>query len=145
MTGTTIKLSNCDCQELEGNNSASWSNFTSNGIPPTRVLYWCEFRRDIRLWTHSAHPIEASLFSSSLPSLSSWIPVTVKQVDSLSPELFTMLPQSHEFSTEFDGVSEWLMMCMEVAGSRSSSVITVSDYRLDDRGSIPGKGKGLFL
>jgi hypothetical protein len=27
----------------------------------------------------------------------------------------------------------------------SNSVVIVSDYRLDDRGSIPGRGKGLFL
>jgi hypothetical protein len=27
----------------------------------------------------------------------------------------------------------------------SNSVIIVSDYTLDDRGSIPGRGKGFFL
>jgi hypothetical protein len=29
--------------------------------------------------------------------------------------------------------------------SQVSSVSIVSDYRLDDRGSIPGRGKGFFL
>jgi len=32
-----------------------------------------------------------------------------------------------------------------LASSRGSSVSTVSDYRLGDRGSIRGRGKGMFL
>jgi hypothetical protein len=32
-----------------------------------------------------------------------------------------------------------------IHGSWGSSVSIVSDYRLDDQGSIPGKGKGFFL
>jgi hypothetical protein len=32
-----------------------------------------------------------------------------------------------------------------VMSSWSSSVNIVSDHRLDDRGSIPGRGKGFFL
>jgi hypothetical protein len=38
-----------------------------------------------------------------------------------------------------------IMSIVPLGGSRVSSGSIVSDYGLDDRGSIPGRGKGFFL
>jgi hypothetical protein len=46
-------------------------------------------------------------------------------------------------------VSDWLSTCewllLTVCRSHGSSVSIVSDYGLDDRGSIPDRGRGFFL
>jgi hypothetical protein len=34
---------------------------------------------------------------------------------------------------------------MQLLKGRGKSISTVSEHRLDDRGSIPGRGKGSFL
>jgi hypothetical protein len=38
-----------------------------------------------------------------------------------------------------------LLLLLHLIGAGGSSVSTVSDYRVDDRDSIPGRGKGFFL
>jgi hypothetical protein len=37
------------------------------------------------------------------------------------------------------------ILALEREGNRGSSVGTVSDYGVDDRGSIPGRGRGFFF
>jgi hypothetical protein len=38
-----------------------------------------------------------------------------------------------------------ILLCLYLNKSRSSSVSIVSDYGLDDRGSIPNRGRGFFF
>jgi hypothetical protein len=52
-----------------------------------------------------------------------------------------------------NGVARWatskrrrfFLILLSHVGSRGSSGSIVSDYGLDDRGSIPGRGKGFFF
>jgi hypothetical protein len=53
----------------------------------------------------------------------------------------TRLYKSNEFKFGF-GAFVVLHFCL---GSRGSSGSIVSDYGLDDRGSIPGRGRGFFF
>jgi hypothetical protein len=43
------------------------------------------------------------------------------------------------------GVFNWLPPTWNLAGLSLSSGSIVSDYRLDDRRSIPGRGRGFFF
>jgi hypothetical protein len=62
-----------------------------------------------------------------------------------SHNLFALRVVLNCFHSDFGSLTNMCMILYLLIGSRGSSVSTVSDYELDDRGSIPDRGRGFFF